>query len=662
VSEDISVIISKALESFQEKKIDQAKTLLEKVLKIDSNNFDALHILGVILIINNQFDQGISYFKKAISINSQNAFVYFNYGKALSDMENYVDALTQYEESLKINPNNVEALLNKAIVLNFLRKHDEAIKICVDIIKFNSKNFYVWYNLGIFYDDIENHKKAIESYDQAILLKPDFVFAYYNKGNSLMLLKNFKDSLINFKKAFDLDPNINFLLGNLIFVKLLLCDWSFLNHFLDECSKRVSASEPVITPFQMILTYDNPELQKICTKIYTKEKLKRENFKYPIEIKKKERIKIGYFSADFHNHATCHLMAELFEEHDKNKFDIFGFSFGPKTNDEMQKRVIAAFKEFFDVRFYGDAEIIKLSKKIGIDIAVDLQGLTKDSRIKIFANRCAPIQVNFLGYPGTINGEIFDYIIADKFIVPTEHQKFFFEKVVYLPDSYQVNDSKRQISRKNFCRKDLSLPEKGFVFCCFNNTFKILPNIFDVWMNILKSVDESVLWLLVEDKNTSINILRETKNRGVDVDRIIFAKRLDLELHLARIKCADLCLDTFPCNSHTTASDALFSGVPILTCSGKSFASRVAGSLLYALQLPELVTENFKDYEIKAIDLANNKSKLLRIKEILKKNILKSNLFNGKIFARHIEAAYEEMFLRKLNKLNLSEIIVKKIN
>jgi len=351
---------------------------------------------------------------------------------------------------------------------------------------------------------------------------------------------------------------------------------------------------------------------------------------------------------------------ELIELHDKSKFEIFGFSFGPNKDDKMGKRISKAFDQFIDVNLKTDKEVAQLSRDLKIDIAVDLKGFTQFSRFGIFVEKCAPIQVNYLGHPGTLASNCIDYIIADKVLIPEKNQKNYSEKIIYLPHCYQVNDSNKKISDKVFTRKELELPKDSFIFCCFNKNYKITPNVFDCWMKILKKVNGSVLWLFENNSITIKNLQQEANKREVGSDRLIFAKPMVLEKHLARHKIADLFLDTFPYTAHTTCSDALWAGLPVLTCSGESFASRVSASILNAIGLPELNTRTHKEYEDMAIELANNPIRLKEIKNKLEKNKLEKPLFNTKLFTKHIESAYTEMHKKyikneKPNHINIEE-------
>jgi predicted O-linked N-acetylglucosamine transferase (SPINDLY family) len=419
---------------------------------------------------------------------------------------------------------------------------------------------------------------------------------------------------------------------------------------LNELEAFIQKDKKVTPPFAVLGLVDNLYVQMKASRVYVNEKYPASNFLNERQtLAQNGKIRVGYYSADFHNHATSFLMAELFEAHDKKIFELYGFYFGPKQQDEMRVRVSAEFDHFFDVNNKSDHEIALMSRDIGIDIAVDLKGFTKYYRMGIFSDRAAPIQISYLGYPGTSAAPYFDYLVADKTLIPQESQRYYSEKIIYMPHSYQVNDSKRKISSKLFTRQELGLPESGFVFCCFNNNYKITPPTFDVWMRLLKKVSGSVLWLLEDNPTAARNLRKEAELRGIDSARLVFAPRMKLDEHLARHRAADLFIDTLPYNAHTTASDALWAGLPVLTQMGQSFAARVAASLLNAMDLPELITKTQEEYESKAIELANDPLRLTQIKKKLEQNRETSPLFNGRLFARHIEAAYQEIHRRHLN-------------
>jgi predicted O-linked N-acetylglucosamine transferase (SPINDLY family) len=352
-------------------------------------------------------------------------------------------------------------------------------------------------------------------------------------------------------------------------------------------------------------------------------------------------------------------MAELFESHDKERFELFAFSFGPDSQDEMRQRVSRAFDRFIDVRFMSDMEVARMARELEIDIAIDLKGYTQDARPGIFSYRCAPVQVNYLGYPGTMGAEYMDYLIADKVLIPAESQTHYTENIVYLPHSYQVNDTKRVISDRTFTKAELGLPETGFVFCCFNNSYKITPTTFDSWMRILKAVEGSVLWLLEDSASATHSLQRQAQARGVQANRLIFAKRMPLSEHLARHRLADLFLDTLPYNAHTTCSDALWAGLPVLTLPGVSFAARVSASLLEAIELPELIAHSQADYEQLAIEFALNPARLTGVREKLASKRLTAPLYNTPLFTQHLESAYRQMHERHLAGCATGPIFIK---
>jgi predicted O-linked N-acetylglucosamine transferase (SPINDLY family) len=408
---------------------------------------------------------------------------------------------------------------------------------------------------------------------------------------------------------------------------------------------QVVEKKSIISPFTLLGYSGDPSLQLQCARNYVADRVSSLSpTLWAGETWHHDKVRIAYLSADFHQHATAHLIAELFERHDRSRFEIIGVSFGVDDKSEMRKRLVAAFDQFHDVFRKSDEAVAKLIHDLQIDIAIDLKGYTQDFRFGILAYRPAPIQASYLGFPGTIGAEFIDYIIADRIVAPFEHQAFYTEKIIHLPDCYQVNDTKRKIAERTPTRQEAGLPEKGFVFCCFNNNWKITPDVFSVWMRLLHAIEGSVLWLLSDNKVAERNLRMEAQACGIDPARLVFASRLLLEDHLARHRVADLFLDTLPCNAHTTASDALWAGLPVVTRLGGSFAGRVAASLLNAIGLPELVTYSIEDYEMLALRLANNPWLLEGYRSQLTKNRLTHPLFDTDRFRRHIEAAYLQMW------------------
>ena len=428
-----------------------------------------------------------------------------------------------------------------------------------------------------------------------------------------------------------------------------ISSWLGLEDSIKELTQKVLQNEKVSTPFVLLSLTDDANLHKKSSEIYAQEKYPINPVLGPIlKRSKKEKIRIGYFSADFRNHPVAFLTSELFEIHDRSRFEVIAFSLKKApAGDAMNQRLREGFDRFIEVEKKTDIEIAQLARELEIDIAIDLSGLTQGSRTGIFSYRAAPIQVNWLGYPGTIGADFIDYIVADQTIIPEVHQQFYSEKVVYLPNTYMVDDSTRVPSSRIFTRDECGLPKDGFVFCSFNSEYKFNPRVLDGWSKILLAVENSVLWIPENNKYFAANILTEFEDRGIISSRIIFAKRMDLmEDHLARYALADLFLDTHPYNAHTTTVDSLKAGLPVLTLMGHSLASRAAASILNAVGLPELVTSTQKEYESLAIELALNPKKLADIKLKLANNRLTTPLFDTPLFAKNIEAAYIKMYER----------------
>jgi len=425
-----------------------------------------------------------------------------------------------------------------------------------------------------------------------------------------------------------------------------MCDWKEFETNVMNLSLSISEGKKLSSSFSVMTLTDSLIIHRRASEIMIKDTHPFNTSIGAISQKpRKEKIRIGYYSRDFREHPVSYLTVELFELHSKSQFELIAFYSGEPESSHIQKRVSAAFFEFIDIRLKSDKEVAELSRAMGIDIAVDLTGLTANQRVNIFAYRAAPIQLSYIGYLGTIGADYYDYIIADKTIIPVESQFHYAEKIIYLP-SYQVNDSKRLIADKIFKKEELNLPINGFIFCCLNNNYKIVPSTFDGWMKILNAVPDSVLFLYASNKWAVANLKIEAEKRGVSQNRLVFGGRIERSEYLARFKIVDLFLDTLPYNAGATASDALWAGLPVLTCVGESFASRVAASLLNAIELPELITTTQAEYEARAIELATNPEKLKTIKDKLHRNRLTTALFDTPRFTKHIESAYRKVYER----------------
>jgi len=682
-----------AIAQYEQGKTDHAALTAQKVLEIDHNNIDAYLTLSTCQKDQQHYDEALKTCQKIISIDPTIVEAHCNLGSCLSKTQKYNEAIASFDRALALRPDSLEAWLGRGNVFTELKRYNDAFAAYDKALTLNGDLAGAWLGRGNVFTQLKRYNDAFAAYDKALALKPDLAetwlgrgnvftelkryndaFAAYDKalelkpdlaeawlgrGNVFIELKQHREAFAAYDKALALKPNLTELEGERLHCKMHLCDWS---NFTTECQHLISSirnDKTNTNPFAFIAISTSREDQLKCAKLWINEKYP--TVSKPIwngEIYKHDKIRIGYVSADFQQHATSDLIAGLFECHDKAKFKTVAISIGPDDSSKIRVRLTKAFDSFSDVRLLSDEEIAHQIRQNEIDILVDLKGFTQDARTSIFAHRPAPIQVNYLGYPGTMGGDYIDYIIADQTLIPSLHQQDYSEKIVYLPNSYQVNDRERAISEKAFSREELGLPHDGFVFCCFNNSFKILPEIFDCWMGILKNVKGSVLWLLEISEPATCNLRMEAKARGVDPDRLVFAKKLPAPDHLARHRLADLSLDTLPYNAHTTTSDALWAGLPVLTQIGETFAGRVAASLLNAIGLDELIATTARQYEELAIELAINPEKLAAIKTKLANNRLSTPLFDTQLFTRHIETAYEAMYERHRMRMPPDHIYV----
>ncbi len=628
--------------------LDEANINFKKAIEVNPDFYIAYYNYGTTLIDLSRNLEAIESFKKAISINSNYPEAYNNLGIAFKGEKQTKNALKSFEKAISIKTDYAEAHNNLGLVFMNLGQMNEAQKSFETALQFKPDYAYAYNNFGSVLKQIGKFSNSIIYYKKALQINPDFFEAHNNLGNAYKYLKRHNESLDCYKTTYRIKPDADYILGNLLHSKLHLCIWDDLKNSLDEIKKYIYQNKKVVDPFPLLSLIDDPELHQKASQIYTDDKYPM-NFDLPQISKypKHQKIRIGYFSADFRIHPVANLTAELYEIHDRDQFEIHAFSFGPDTNDEMNLRIKAGVDFFHDVQSISHTEVAQLARSLELDIAIDLGGFTQDNRTGIFAMKAAPIQVNYLGYSSTMGADYMDYIIADKTLIPEDKKQYYTEKIAYLPDSFMVNDTKNKISKMNFTRKEAGLPSKGFIFSCFNHHYKITPSVFTSWMKILSKVEGSILWLSDGNETGIHNLRKEAKKHGVDSDRLFFAPRLELrEDHLNRIKLANLFLDTLPYNAHATTSDALQAGLPVLTCIGESFASRVAASLINSVGLSELIVKTNKQYEKIAIDLATKPLKMKNIKDKLEKNLISSPLYDTPLYVKQIERAYLTMYKR----------------
>jgi predicted O-linked N-acetylglucosamine transferase (SPINDLY family) len=616
-------------------------------VQLDPQNFWARLNRGNSFAALKKFDKAINDYQIVISMAPNLPEAWGNKGNVLRELKQPEEALASYDHALKLKPEYAEAWSSRGNVLYDLRRPEEALVSYDHALTLKPDYPEALNNRGIALLDLKRCEAALASYDKALAVQPGFGDALYGRGNALYDLKRYEEAVASYEKALAIRPDFQYGTGMLANTRMHCCDWRERDEEVERLTLDIRAGKSSVYPFAYLGISDSPRDQLLCSRIWVRDRCSASPASlWNGERYQHDRIRLAYLSADFHEHATAYLMAELFEAHDRARFETTAISFGPDSNDGMRARLSAAFGRFIDVRNRGDREVAALLRKLEIDIAVDLKGFTAGARAGILSHRAAPVQVNYLGYPGTMGADFIDYILADRFVIPEEHYACYTEKVVYLPDTYQVNDSKRVIAERTPTRAEVELPDTDFVFCCFNNNYKITPEIFDCWMRLLNEVQGSVLWLLEDNATASRNLRREAEARGVASERLVFAPRVKLQDHLARQRLADLFLDTLPCTAHTTGSDALWAGLPLLTCHGTTFPGRVAASLLNAVGLRELIAYSLEEYEALALKLATSPAMLNDIRARLAQNRHTHSLFNTDRFRRHIEAAYTTMWER----------------
>lgn len=592
-------------------------------------------------------EEALASYDRALRLKPDYAKAFYHRGNTLLKLKRPEDALASYDRALKLRPDYADALYNCGVALQSLKRPQEALARYDRALQFKPEDAEALNNRGNALLDLRRPDEALISYDRALTFKPDYVEALHNRGLALLDLKRPEDAMQSYARLLELAPDYHFVKGKLLHAKMSCCDWEQLIPITASIEKDIRAGKQSAEPFGYQAISNSPQDLRRCAEIYAAANYPRSEIQlWTGERYKKAKIHIGYLSGEFRNQATSVLMTELFELHDKNRFELFAFDNGWDDASEIRGRIENAFSEIIDITRLKDLEAASLIRQKQIDILVNLNGYFGLDRQGIFSYKPCPIQVNYLGFPGTLGADYIDYIIADPQVIPPDHAAFYDEKVVYLPDTYQVNDSKRSIAERAPTRAEAGLPETGFVFCCFNNNYKMTPDIYEIWMRLLIKVAGSVLWLLEDNVAASRNLRREAEQRGLAPERVVFAPRIKVDEHLSRHRLADLFLDTLPYNAHTTASDALWAGLPVLTCMGGTFPGRVAASLLNAVGLPELITHSLENYESLALELATTPAVMLDIRAKLARNRMTHPLFNTDRFRRHIESAYVTMWDR----------------
>ena len=634
------------------KKFETARRSFDFAITLKPDFIEAYYSRAESFRLEKRLSDALSSYEKIILIKPEHAFAHNDCGVILKELGRLDEAVVRYDAAISLKPHYAGAHVNRGNALTKLKRFDEAVASYDEAIAIKPDYTDAYRNRGIVLNELKRHREALASYDQALAIRPDYADALNDRGNALYLMGMLHEALTSYDRAAALNPDFPWLTGRRVHLRMKISDWSECGDRLAGLAEDILARKSAATPFAVLGLFDDSLVQSTAARQFLEQNYRLTPLPWTTHRRRRNgKIRIGYFSADFRMHPMSQLMAGIVESHDRSRFELIAFSFGFQVFDQMRSRMQGAFDQFIDVHLLGDREIAEMTRDLEIDIAVDLMGFTAEGRPGIFSLRCAPIQVNYLGYPGTMSADFMDYIMADHVVIPPSDRQFYTEKIIYLPHSYYPNSYKLDApgfdsSRKEFTREELGLPREGFVFCCFNNSYKITPIVFESWMRILRAAEGSVLWLLDDNIASAGNLRVEAANRGVAPDRLVFAERAPISDHLARHRCADLFLDTLPYNAHTTGTDALWGGAPVLTLIGVSFAGRVAASLLSAVGLPELVTTCVADYEKLAIRLATHPDEIKALKQKLAEKRSSSKLFDTNLYVKHIEAAFTAMYDR----------------
>ena len=635
--------IHKSLRQFE-----AALQSFEKAVEISPNFAAAYFNAG-----NTYFDQGlfakaIASYDLAVAKDSNYAQAFYNRGIGLQNLGKHELAIESYDRAIAIKPDYTDAILNRGNSLVSLKRYEDALACYEQVAAERPNDPHPYIKKADAQKEIKQFDAAHENLTKALALDSNNAEAYCIQGHVYKEQKQFALAIASYDRALEIRPDFPYLYDIRLFAKMDLCDWDGIEEQFEELAKRIADGERLASTFPPLAALDNPGLQKRVNEVWGTHSYP-EVTSYPAiaPYPKHDKIRVAFVSADFRNHPVLQLTLNMFESFDKSQFELTAIALGPESQDDSTKRVQIAFDRFVWVKDMSDDQVTQMMRDLEIDIAIDLGGYTANCRAGILARRAATVQMLYLGYASTMGVPYIDYLIADEVIVPKESRQHYTEKLAYIP-IYQVND-KKVISDRVFTRTELGLPEKGTVFCCFNNSYKITPEVFDIWVEILQKVPGSVLWFYEKYPSTSVYLKKEAQKRGLDPERLVFAKYMDsMEEHLARYRMADLFLDTLPYNAHTTAGDALWAGLPVLTRMGNTFASRVAASLLESVNMPDLITTDIASYRDLAIELGKSPAKLAELKKRLDHNRMTSDLFDAKAFARNFEKLLGLVYERSL--------------
>ena len=648
LNDPVMLVLREGLELQKKGDLEQAEQHYRQGLQIDPLHATGLHLLGIVLAQTGRATEAIPYLRQSVELQPKQAVNLHNLASALYAMGALNEALQFSNQSLEINPVYVGAYVLRASLLWDLGRQAQAYNDIQTALSLHPEAP----DALILQQKMAQHAVVAPRASSSSNQPGGDALFQVEAGMAFLNQRQFSLAIAAFERAMALQPSLSELCAPLAWAKINGCDWHGLLSDMLQVERRIHAGGKGVNPFVLIAGSADPVLQRQCAEQYFSQFVapRQRGLRRP-HWAVHERIRVAYLSCDFHEHATAYLMAKVFELHDRSQFDITALSFGPSTECAMRTRLVNAFERFVDVDGMSDEAVVQWIEREEIDIVIDLKGFTKDARTAIFAHRPAPVAVNFLGYPGTMGSDCIDYIIGDPVVTPFEHGAHFVEKIVQLPHSYQPNDRTRVIEQPYTSRVAEGLPQDGFVFAVFNNPYKITLDIFGVWMRLLHQIPDSVVWLVSESKDQQTQLRKHAQDHGIDPARLVFARYEPQARHLARHALADLFLDTTPCNAHTTASDSLWAGLPVLTCMNQTFAGRVAASLLMAMDLSELVTHDLTSYEARALHLARHPDALADLSRKLRAHRMTQPLFDVQAYTRNLEAAFQIMYQRVMNGL-----------
>ncbi len=631
-----------------------AEGVCRQVLEYCPEQPDVLYLLGVIAQRQGRYEDAIRSYQKVIGVRPDRALTYFQLGSAFHDQGRKETAISCYRKALDLKPDFLQALIGLGVAYQGVKQFNKALSCFNGALNLEPDSVEAHVNMGNVYQDLSRYRQALTYYRKAAQIEPENAVICLNLGIALAEVGKPEEAISSYRRALDLKPDYAKAYAYLFKLRQSICDWSDFEHWnkkLDaQTSKALDCGRlPAETPFLNITRHAEPALNIAVAKSWCGRSAGlisngQPSFAFKDRLSRDGKITVGYLSNNFRNHPTAHLMYEIFGLHNRQRFEVLCYSYGNNDGSRFRETIQHTCDRFVDLRQLNFMEAAQKICADKVDILVDLAGHTEGNRMDICALRPAPVQVRYLGMPGTTGADFFDYLIADSIVTPAAHTRYYSENLVWLPHCYQINSRRQCLANHHFNRENSGLPENNFVFCCFSTSYKFDPVMFERWMRILKRVEGSVLWLLAGDQSVGCNLKREAKSRGVEADRLLFAAKLPKEEHLARLGLADLALDTRIVNGAITTSDALWSGVPVVTLQGDHFASRMSASILAAVGLPEMVTTNLADYESLAVRMASHPRDLARIKRTLTHNCSTKPLFNTSLFVMHLEYAYEQMW------------------